>query len=56
MFNCKVLISEKFYFKSNMGVFQPNVLSVLLCNIYLHELDLFMANLTKKYYKGVSPT
>jgi group II intron reverse transcriptase/maturase len=56
MFNCRVLAPEKFYFKSNKGIPQGNVLSPLLCNIYLHELDLFMGNLKKKYDKGSYPT
>ena len=56
MFNCKILAPEKFYFKNNKGVPQGNILSPLLCNIYLHELDLFMKELTKKYRKGSNPT
>jgi len=56
MFNYRILSSENFYFKSNKRVFQENVLSPLLCNVYLHELDLFMQNLKKKYDKGSSPT
>jgi retron-type reverse transcriptase len=56
MFNCRVLAPNNFFFKNNTGVSEGNVLSPLLCNIYLHELDIFMTNLIKKYYKGNSPT
>ena len=56
MFNCKILAPENFYFKNDKGVPQGNVLSPLLCNIYLHELDLFMEELIKKYKKGSNPT
>lgn len=56
MFNCNILSLENFYFKRNKGVPQGNVLSPLLCNIYLHELDLFMQNLKEKYDKGSFPT
>ena len=56
MFNCKILAPENFYFKNENGVPQGNVLSPLLCNIYLHELDLFVEELVKKYKKGSHPT
>jgi retron-type reverse transcriptase len=56
MFNCKILAPENFYFKNDKGVPQGNVLSSLLCNIYLHELDFFMEELMKKYKKGSNPT
>lgn len=39
-----------------MSVFQSNILSLVLSNIYLHELDVFMTELTKKYHKGDHPT
>ncbi len=35
-----------------MGTPQGSVVSPLLCNIYLHELDLFMEKLQKAYDKG----
>ena len=56
MFNCKILAPENFYFKNDKGVPQGNLLSPLLCNIYLHELDLFMEEFIKKYKKGSNPT
>ena len=56
MFNSQILAPENFYFKRNRGVPQGNVLSPILCNVYLHELDLFMQNLKKKYDKGSHPT
>lgn len=56
MFNCRILSPKKFYFKNSKGIPQGNVLSPLLCNIYLHELDMFMQILEKKYHKGTYPT
>jgi len=56
MLNARILSPENFYFKTNLGIPQGNVLSPILCNIYLHELDIFMSNLTKKYHKGNYPT
>jgi hypothetical protein len=40
------------FFTSSVGIFQGNVTSPILNNIYLHELDLFMANLTDSFNKG----
>jgi len=56
MFNYKIITPNNFYFKNNMDVPQDNVLLPLLSNICLHELDFFMNNLIKKYYKGKFPT
>ena len=56
MFNTAILTPENFHFKDNNGIPQGNVLSPLLSNIYLHELDLFMQELKKKYDKGSQPT
>jgi len=56
MFNCRVFVPSNFDFKNNMGISRSNVLSPLLCNIYFHELDVFMTNLIIKYYKGKFPT
>lgn len=39
---------------SVMGTPQGSILSPLLCNIYLHELDVFMETLKEKYNKGDS--
>lgn len=39
-------------YESNVGIFQGNVTSPILNNIYLHELDLFMLKLCNSYRKG----
>lgn len=56
MFNCRILAPSGFYFKNNQGVPQGNVMSPLLCNVYLHEFDVFMETLNIKYHKGKYPT
>jgi len=38
-----------------MGTPQGSILSPLLCNIFLHELDVFMEALKEKYRKGTKP-
>mmetsp|Transcript_26771 Transcript_26771/g.67145 ORF Transcript_26771/g.67145 Transcript_26771/m.67145 type:complete len:748 (-) Transcript_26771:2020-4263(-) len=38
--------------ESNLGLFQGNVISPILNNIYLHELDVFMENLGAEFRKG----
>jgi len=40
--------------ESNLGIFQGNVTSPILNNIYLHELDLFMSDLCNAFKKGKS--
>jgi group II intron reverse transcriptase/maturase len=40
------------FFESNIGIFQGNITSPILNNIYLHELDVFMAGLIKPFYRG----
>jgi group II intron reverse transcriptase/maturase len=37
--------------RPNVGIFQGNSVSPLLCNIYLHELDLFLENVKKSFDK-----
>jgi group II intron reverse transcriptase/maturase len=36
-----------------VGTFQDNSLSPLLCNIYLHEFDIFMEDCKKSFNKGI---
>jgi group II intron reverse transcriptase/maturase len=38
--------------KSNVGLFQENLTSPILNNIYLHELDIFIKNLCDDFRKG----
>lgn len=40
------------FIESNVGLFQGNVTSPILNNIYLHELDVFMKNLCDDFRKG----
>jgi group II intron reverse transcriptase/maturase len=39
--------------KADLGTPQGSVLSPLLCNIYMHKLDVFMENLMEKHNKGI---
>lgn len=34
------------------GIPQGNILSPLLCNIYMHKLDVFIEDLSSSYNKG----
>jgi group II intron reverse transcriptase/maturase len=45
-------LDKKNFYESNLGVFQGNVISPLLNNIYLHEFDLFMSSLIISFNKG----
>ena len=40
------------FIESNVGLHQGNVTSLILNNIYLHELDVFMKNLCHDFRKG----
>lgn len=56
MFKSRILAPGDFYFLPDRGVPQGNILSSILSNIYLNELDFFMEGLMKKYRKGEYPT
>ena len=43
---------NKKFFQSDKGLFQGNVTSPILNNIYLHEFDLFVSSFGKSFYKG----
>jgi len=40
------------FFESNIGLFQGNITSPILNNIYLHELDLYMDGLINLFHLG----
>jgi len=40
------------FFESNIGLFQGNITSPILNNVYLHELDLYMDKLINLFYLG----
>jgi group II intron reverse transcriptase/maturase len=45
-------LDKKKFYESNLGIFQGNVISPLLNNIYFHEFDLFMSSLISSFHKG----
>lgn len=56
MYKVDILNLEGFWLKKKNGIMQGNVLSPILCNIYLHELDSFVINdIINKYKKGDRP-
>lgn len=52
MLNCNIISPTRSCFKKSKGVIRTNILYPLLCNIYFHELDIFMKKLVIKYKKG----
>jgi len=40
------------FFESNIGLFQGNITSPILNNVYLHELDLYMDKLIYLFHRG----
>ena len=47
-------VSKKKFFESDVGLFQGNITSPTLNNVYLHELDVFMDNLISSFNLGKS--
>jgi group II intron reverse transcriptase/maturase len=45
-------VEEEKFFESNIGLFQDNITSPILNNVYLHELDLYMDRFINLYYFG----
>jgi group II intron reverse transcriptase/maturase len=43
---------DKKFVASNKGLFQENVISSILNNIYLHQLDLFISNIAESFFRG----
>lgn len=63
MFKSKILVGSKetlhkkgAFITEKDGVSQGNILSPILCNIYLTKLDRFVEHLRKKYEKGIRST
>ena len=52
---CKVF-EGKYSFHNEIGIPQGGILSPLLSNIYLHEFDIFMKELSTKYQRSVLPS
>jgi len=56
MYKVDILNLKGFWLKKKNGIMQGNILSPILCNIYLHELDSFVINdIINKYKKGDKP-
>lgn len=56
MYKVNILCPQGFWIKKNYGLMQGNILSPILCNIYLNELDLFIKNqIIGKFEKGTKP-
>jgi group II intron reverse transcriptase/maturase len=56
MYKVDILNLQGFWLKKKNGIMQGNVLSPILCNIYLHQLDCFVINeVINKYKKGDRP-
>ena len=47
-------MDKKKFYESNKGLFQGNVTSPILNNIYLHEFDVFMMSLRDSFHTGNS--
>lgn len=45
-------VEEGKFFESNIGLFQGNITSPILNNVYLHELDLYMDGLINLFHLG----
>lgn len=56
MYKVDILCPQGFWIKKAQGIMQGNILSPILCNIYLNELDLFVKNeIIYKYQRGTRP-
>lgn len=52
LYKVGILCLEGFWLKEKQNIISGSLLSQLLCNIYLHELDIFiMTDFVKKYIK-----
>jgi group II intron reverse transcriptase/maturase len=47
-------VEEGKFFESNIGLLQGNIISPILNNVYLHELDLYMDRLINLFHLGKS--